>query len=130
MRPKAKALGYLDAQAIATAGTTANTKRGTEEAKVEDETQKGGGFSFWAGGFGGFVFSVFDGPAGGVLGAAFDPPAIEEGERGDAVEGGLHAGGAGGLVGAARGVDPDVDALGQESAEFPVVVFDVVDLER
>ena len=82
-----------------------------------------------AGGFGGFVFAVFDGPAGGVFGAAFDPPAVEDGERGDAVEGGLHAGGAGGFVGAAGGVDPDVDALGEESAELPVVVFDVVDLE-
>ena len=83
-----------------------------------------------AGGFGGFGFAVFDGPAGDVFGAALDPPAVEDGERGDAVERGLHAGGAGGLVGTAGRVDPDVDALGEERAELPVVVFDVVDLER
>ena len=80
-------------------------------------------------GFGSFGLAVFDGPAGGVFGAAFDPPAVEDGERGDAVERGLHAGGAGGFVGAAGRVDPDVDALGEERAEFPVVVLDVVDLE-
>ena len=48
---------------------------------------------------------------------------------GDAVEGGLHAGGAGGLIGAARRVDPDVDALGQQRAQFPVVVFEVEDAD-
>ncbi len=81
-------------------------------------------------GFGGFGLAVFDGPAGDVFGAAFDPPAVEDGERGDAVERGLHAGGSGGLVGAARRVDPDVDSLGEQRAQLPVVVFDVVDLER
>ena len=33
-----------------------------------------------AGGFDGFGFAVFDGPAGGVFGAAFDPPAVEDRE--------------------------------------------------
>ena len=80
-------------------------------------------------GFGCFVFAVFDGPAGGVFGTAFDPPSVEDGERRDAVERGLHAGGAGGFVGAARGVDPDIDTLGEKCAEFPIVVLDVVDLE-
>ena len=67
-------------------------------------------------GLGGFGLAVFDGPAGGVLGAAFDPPAVEDGERGDTVECGLHAGGAGGLIGAAGSVDPDVDALSEQRA--------------
>ena len=83
-----------------------------------------------AGGLGGLGVGVFDGPAGDIVGAAFDPPAIEDTERRDAVEGGLHAGGAGGFIGAARGVDPDVDALGEFGAESPVVVFEVDDLER
>ena len=80
-------------------------------------------------GFGGFGLAVVDGPAGDVFGAALDPPAVEDGERRDAVERGLHAGGAGGFVRAAGGVDPDVDALGEEGAQLPVVVFEVVDLE-
>ena len=60
-------------------------------------------------------------------------PSIHQPSRmeseGNAVECGLHAGGAGGLVGAAWGVDPDVDALGEECAELPVIVFEVIDLE-
>src|SRR5579875_3518912 len=36
-----------------------------------------------AGGFGSFVFAVFDGPAGGVLRASFNPPAIEDRKRRD-----------------------------------------------
>ncbi len=86
-------------------------------------------FGVEAFGFGGLVVSVLDGPAGDAFGAAFDPPAVEGGEGGDAVEGGLHAGGSGGLVGPERGVDPDVDALGELCAKGPVVVFEVDHLE-
>src|ERR1700680_3045284 len=82
-----------------------------------------------AGGFGVLRVGVLDGPAGGVLGAGFHPPSVKDGERRDAVEGGLHAGGSGGFVGAAGGVDPDVDSLGEERAELPVVVFEVDDLD-
>jgi hypothetical protein len=73
--------------------------------------------------------SRLDGPAGDVFGAAFDPPAVEDAEAGHAVERGLHAGGAGGFIGAARRVDPDVDALGELRAELPVVVLEVEDAE-
>ena len=44
-------------------------------------------------GFCGFVVGVGDGPAGDAFSAAFDPPTVEDGERWDAVEGSLHAGG-------------------------------------
>ncbi len=80
-------------------------------------------------GFDGLVFGVFDGPAGDVFGAAFDPPAVEDAEAGNAVERGLHAAGAGGFVGAQRGVEPDVDAVGELLAEVPVVVLEVEDAE-
>ncbi len=75
------------------------------------------------GGLGGFGICVFDGPAGDVVGTAFDPPAIEDTEGRYTVEGGLHAGCAGGFIRAARSVDPDVHSLGKFGAESPVVVF-------
>ena len=78
----------------------------------------------------GFVVEVVDGPAGNVFRATFNPPAIQNTERGDAVERGLHAAGAGSLVGAERGVHPDIDTLRELLAELPVVVFEVEDAER
>ena len=78
----------------------------------------------------GVVGAVFDGPAGDVLDAALDPPAVQNGEAGHAVQRGLHAAGAGGLVGAPGRVDPDIDARGEQRAEIPVVVLEIDDAQH
>ena len=52
------------------------------------------------------------------------PPTVEDRAVQPAVEHGLHAAGAGGFLGSARVVEPDVDALDQVPGDVDVVVFD------
>ena len=81
-------------------------------------------------GFFGIVRAVLDGPAGDAFDAALDPPAVEDRQAGHAVQRGLHAAGAGGFVGTARSVDPDIHARGEERAQLPGVVLEIDDLQQ
>src|SRR5207249_9724966 len=60
---------------------------------------------------------------------ALDPPAVEDAETGDAVEGRLHAARAGRFLGLLGVVEPEVGAAAEELRQPNVVVLEVDDLE-
>ena len=55
---------------------------------------------------------------------SFGPPAVEDGEVEAAVEDDFLSAGAGGFEGAARVVEPDIDALDEMAAYVDVIVLD------
>ena len=69
------------------------------------------------------VLALADGPADSRS-YRLGPPAVEDREVEPAVAAGLHAAGAAGLHGAARGVQPDVHALHQVAGHAHVVVLE------
>ena len=68
-------------------------------------------------------------PAGYAFDASFTPPAVQDAERRDAVNGGLHAAGARGFERGLRRVEPEVYAGGDQLREIDAVVFQVNQLD-
>ena len=54
---------------------------------------------------------------------SFTPPAIEYREIQHAVDGGFFAGSAGGFVGTARGIQPDINTLNKIASHIHIVIF-------
>ncbi len=90
-----------------------------------DEIEKGLGIEVVLEFLVGMFLFIADGPSGlVVVFVTFDPPTVEDGEVDGAIDGALHAGGAGGFHGAARGVEPDIDAGDEVAGDVHVVIFD------
>src|SRR5205823_650141 len=66
---------------------------------------------------------IADGPAARIL-VAFIEPAVQNAEVEHAVTGRFHAAGAAGLFAAARGVQPNIDALDHFARHLHVVVLE------
>ncbi len=65
-----------------------------------------------------------DRPAGNAFDVTLHPPAIENAQAGDAVEGGFHSAGAGSFQRILRGVEPEIAAGSEIAAEFEVVIVE------
>ena len=66
-----------------------------------------------------------NGPAGDSFNAALDPPAIQNAEIEHTVQGRFHAAGPGRLMRADRGVDPHIDACGDQVPQLHPVIRQV-----
>src|SRR3989338_11332189 len=64
-------------------------------------------------------------PAGYAFDASFTPPAVQDAERRDTVDGGLHAAGARGFERGLRRVEPEVHAGGDQLRQVDAVVFQI-----
>jgi len=64
-----------------------------------------------------------------ALDMTLDPPAVEDAQARHGVQSGLHAAGPGGLHGRLGGVEPDIDAGGDHSSQFHVIIFQVNDFD-
>src|ERR1019366_7112097 len=71
----------------------------------------------------GVLFAVADGPAAGYF-VGFVEPAIQDAQVQHAVDAGLHAAGAAGLLAALRSVQPQIHTLHHFARDLHVVVFD------
>src|SRR5262245_34225204 len=60
---------------------------------------------------------------------AFDPPAIENTEAGDTIEGGPHAARSRGFHWWLRCIQPDVDTRSHQPSDLHVIVFEVCDFD-
>ncbi len=89
---------------------------------LQDVVQRGG-IRVVAGGLVLIVAALADRPAVGAVEGLF-PPAVENAAIGQAVEAGLLAAGAAGLVGTNGGIEPDVTAAHQVPGHIDVVVFE------